>query len=88
MVAGDPIFYLHHANMDRVWWSWQVQKPERRLEEISGPIVELDYDNEQAGNITLDTPIHVGSTVNVTVRVRDVMDIEAGYLCYTYDKLY
>ena len=21
-VGGDPLFYLHHANMDRIWESW------------------------------------------------------------------
>ena len=21
-VGGDPIFYLHHSNMDRIWESW------------------------------------------------------------------
>jgi hypothetical protein len=21
-VGGDPIFYLHHANLDRIWESW------------------------------------------------------------------
>lgn len=23
--AGDPIFWLHHANIDRLWWLWQQQ---------------------------------------------------------------
>ena len=21
-VGGDPIFYLHHCNLDRIWESW------------------------------------------------------------------
>lgn len=23
----DPIFYLHHANVDRLWWNWQQTHP-------------------------------------------------------------
>lgn len=73
--------------MDRAWWSWQTRNIER-LEDISGPLVRFDYNNEVAGNVTLDTKIHVGATVNITTTVRDVMDIEGGRLCYTYDKVY
>ena len=28
---GDPIFYFHHAMLDRVWWIWQMQDPDTRL---------------------------------------------------------
>ncbi|KAJ3317848.1 hypothetical protein HDV06_001089 [Boothiomyces sp. JEL0866] len=24
---GDPIFYMHHRNVDRLWWIWQKQNP-------------------------------------------------------------
>ncbi|KAI5798769.1 hypothetical protein FPQ18DRAFT_366119 [Pyronema domesticum] len=34
---GDPLFYLHHAQMDRLWWKWQQMDPERRLKDIAGP---------------------------------------------------
>src|SRR5437899_2739980 len=33
---GDPIFYLHHAWLDRLWWLWQTQHPETRLTEVGG----------------------------------------------------
>jgi tyrosinase len=28
---GDPVFYFHHGMLDRIWWIWQMQDPENRL---------------------------------------------------------
>jgi tyrosinase len=28
---GDPIFYFHHAMLDRLWWIWQMQDPDTRV---------------------------------------------------------
>lgn len=33
---GDPIFYLHHTWLDKIWWDWQAQDLPRRLTEIEG----------------------------------------------------
>lgn len=33
---GDPAFYLHHAQVDRVWTIWQALKPEERLNQVFG----------------------------------------------------
>lgn len=33
---GDPIFYLHHTYLDKVWWGWQALNLSVRLTEISG----------------------------------------------------
>lgn len=83
----EPVFYLHHANLDRLWWSWQKQDLARRLTDISGPINHLDYDNTLGGNVTLSFGFGIG--VNAPdVTIGDVMDIGAGVLCYDYDKLY
>ena len=27
----DPIFFLHHRNVDRLWWIWQNENPELAL---------------------------------------------------------
>lgn len=29
---GDPLFYLHHAQIDRVWWLWQLLDPSTRMQ--------------------------------------------------------
>ncbi|KAK5655291.1 hypothetical protein OQA88_5858 [Cercophora sp. LCS_1] len=28
---GDPAFYFHHGMLDRVWWIWQMQDPDKRV---------------------------------------------------------
>ncbi|PMD34560.1 Di-copper centre-containing protein [Hyaloscypha variabilis F] len=28
---GDPVFYAHHGMIDRLWWIWQMQDPEKRM---------------------------------------------------------
>lgn len=86
--AGDPIFYLHHANVDRAWWSWQTRNLEKRTKDISGPLVAFDWDNEQGGNVTLDHDIAIFETVSMEAKVRDVMHIQKGVLCYEYDGIY
>ncbi|CZT16310.1 uncharacterized protein RCC_02152 [Ramularia collo-cygni] len=32
---GDPIFFLHHTNLDRLFWAWQ-QRNATRLQDVSG----------------------------------------------------
>lgn len=95
---GDPIFYMHHSNLDRLWWSWQVKDLTKRLKDISGPLNLMDYSNQSGGNATLALRMTLGgvqwrSGQNVTIQ--DVMDIRGastngtgGVLCYDYDKVY
>lgn len=34
---GDPLFFLHHTNLDRLWWEWQLVDPDTRTYAI-GPL--------------------------------------------------
>lgn len=40
---GDPLFYLHHTWLDKLWWDWQAQDLPRRLEDMGGENVQSDY---------------------------------------------
>jgi tyrosinase len=33
---SDPVFWLHHAQVDRIWSVWQGLDPEKRIEEMWG----------------------------------------------------
>ena len=33
---GDPLFYMHHTWLDKIWWDWQELDPETRLTAIGG----------------------------------------------------
>ncbi|KAJ3126939.1 hypothetical protein HK098_006979 [Nowakowskiella sp. JEL0407] len=85
--SGDPIFYLHHAQLDKIWWDWQKLDSTKRLKEVSGPVVpygtfdpKLPYQNA-----TLDFPLHLNElSAPFNISISDVMDIKGGPLCYEY----
>jgi tyrosinase len=85
---ADPIFYLHHSNIDRTWWSWQTRNLAVREAEISGPLVFFDYGNAIAGNATLTTPVWVGLADPVEYEAGELLHIQKGPFCYRYDELY
>ncbi|KAF8246821.1 Di-copper centre-containing protein [Wilcoxina mikolae CBS 423.85] len=85
---GDPIFYLHHAQVDRLWWLWQKQNLKKRLRDIAGPDTQFAYPFDFKGpkpykNITLEYPLKMGGLVE-DVQISDVMDVKSGVLCYDY----
>ncbi|KAH7311208.1 monooxygenase [Stachybotrys elegans] len=78
---NEPLFFLHHANVDRVWAKWQGRN-ETRL---------ADYSGIKFRNATV--PAHIDDTMPVmrlTEKepvVRDFMDVQADSLCYTYSSM-
>ncbi|KAF2815951.1 Di-copper centre-containing protein, partial [Mytilinidion resinicola] len=86
--CSDPLFYLHHANLDRLWVKWEAAIP-YRLYDISGPDTQFAYPFNFFGdvaykNVTLDFPMFFGKLgpEKPFVPIRNVMDISA--MCYKY----
>ncbi len=78
---GDPMFWLHHGQIDRTWWIWQNQDLANRQDAIAGTITLLN--NPPSRNGTLQDTLNMG--VNApTVQIKDVMSTVAGPLCYIY----
>lgn len=75
----DPLFYVHHASLDRMWWRWQWENPEVRLTEYSGKHMF----NSTPGEANLkDVLLYGGFTEDVLVE--RAMSTESGELCYRY----
>ncbi|KAF2853058.1 monooxygenase [Plenodomus tracheiphilus IPT5] len=77
---GDPLFYLHHGNLDRVFWEWQQMDRETRLNDVGGPVVPFDYGGE---NVTLGFEVGMGRLAG-KVTLKNLLNTEDGTLCYTY----
>ncbi|TPX71634.1 hypothetical protein CcCBS67573_g06104 [Chytriomyces confervae] len=80
---NDPVFFLHHGLVDKVWWRWQQ----------SCPAYVLDYEGTLA---RADDPISDGksnvayATLNIDSwkwwTVADMLDTQGDTLCYTYSQ--
>lgn len=78
----EPLFFLHHAQIDRLWWLWQQKNPSKRLSEYSGE--HMHYKEQGSRKVKLnDTLAMMGLAADV--KVRDVMDIHNDRLCFTYE---
>ncbi|CAK1363797.1 unnamed protein product [Cercospora beticola] len=83
---GDPIFYLHHAMIDRVWWIWQhIENPfQRQFSDgaISG--TRTFWDMPPSANATLDDMIDFRYAAGPACPIRDLLSTVDGPFCYVY----
>jgi tyrosinase len=81
--ANDPVFFLHHAQVDHVWAIWQ-NLSDANFHAYGGPV----YPNG-TGVSTLDSLLYMAPYVTPDRPVRDVMDTVnkdgTGFLCYVYE---
>jgi len=81
---GDPLFYLHHGMIDKVWWIWQLLDQETRTgaQGISGTNTFLNQPPSE--ETTLDSPQNIGHAATSTYKMRDLMKTTEGPFCYIY----
>ncbi|MCJ1403805.1 hypothetical protein MMC11_007028 [Xylographa trunciseda] len=78
---GDPMFWLHHAQIDRVWWIWQNQNIAARLNQVSATITINNTPPSRNG--TLQDKVDLG--VNAPpVAMSNLVSTIGGPFCYIY----
>ncbi|KAI0132820.1 hypothetical protein BJ170DRAFT_615493 [Xylariales sp. AK1849] len=84
VAPGDPAFYLHHGQIDRVYWIWQLQDLEKRLGEVAGTITPGNSPPSRNG--TADDELDLGFLAE-KVRLGDALTTIGGIggtFCYVY----
>ncbi|KAI1173833.1 Di-copper centre-containing protein [Nemania sp. FL0916] len=85
---NDPVFYLHHAQVDRLWWLWQQEDAEHRLYAFQGAA-----ENQLFGGSNSSEKASVAASLNDVltfgrfgdhVQIRDLMRTDTSLLCYKY----
>lgn len=73
----DPVWFLHHAQIDRLFWLWQLDDAPHRVE-YQG-LIETSPELQEA----LDAPMPMNGLA-ADLPARDVLSTEGKLLCYRY----
>ncbi|KAG7293508.1 hypothetical protein NEMBOFW57_003560 [Staphylotrichum longicolle] len=81
---SDPVFWLHHAQIDRLWTIWQnLGRPEeQRTQQVWG--TQTAANTPPSDNVTLDTLVPFGR-LSPSKPVRELVSTVDGPFCYIYE---
>lgn len=84
---NEPMFFLHHGNIDRLWWIWQKLNPKNQAAFAGGSVQNFTrpdlFPNGQAPWMSTSTPIPTAGMYQ-SVTIGDVLDTTGNTLCYIY----
>jgi len=81
---GDPWFWFHHAQIDRVYWIWQNLDLETRLKTIAGTITFMNQPPSR--NATVEDILQLGVNDGFEgIKIKDALSTMKGPFCYIYE---
>lgn len=81
---GDPVFYLHHSMIDRIWWIWQMLDTPERVNGKTALMGTNTFLNiPPSANTTFDDYVKYGYAAP-SRQIRDLMSTVSGPFCYVY----
>ena len=81
---GDPAFFFHHANVDRMWTIWQERDLLNRQYALNGTV--LNYDPPEAPLLTLETVVDWGVLGGARPFVELMSNVRYGFN-YVYEDM-
>lgn len=86
---GDPVFFLHHANIDHIWWLWQMQDPETRVTNwttaVNGPFT-MNNQTAPFKNGTAEDIQDLGFVAEgQTHKLGELLETTSDIFCYVYE---
>jgi tyrosinase len=77
------MFFVHHTQIDRLWWMWQQENPSVRNMEYSGPQTQDKFDGTTPPQATVDDLLPMLGMAD-DLPVKDLLTTESDLLCYVY----
>lgn len=82
---NEPLFWLHHGQVDRLWWIWQNQRPLERAFQING--TRTLGNSPPSADATIEDLINVGfvdGEYEEGLAIKNYVSTMGGPLCYIY----
>ncbi|KAG0146059.1 hypothetical protein CROQUDRAFT_44897 [Cronartium quercuum f. sp. fusiforme G11] len=79
--SGEPLFFLHHSMVDRVWWLWQQLDPAQRTQTIYG--TGTMYNIPPSPKMTLEDYIDLDVNAG-PIQLKNLMSTIEGPFNYVY----
>lgn len=85
---AEPVFYLHHANIDRVWWIWQMLDEENRVWSEKGALSGTNtfHNRPPSANTTFEDWVQFEHAApGMERQLKELMSTRGGSpFCYVY----
>ncbi|KDN35280.1 hypothetical protein RSAG8_11715, partial [Rhizoctonia solani AG-8 WAC10335] len=86
--ANEPVFHLHHGNVDRLWWLWQEKSSINKNAFHGGSVQNTSslgvFPNGQAPWLNKTTPLP-GAGLWPTYTIEQTLDTRSWPWCYVYE---
>ncbi|CUA68023.1 hypothetical protein RSOLAG22IIIB_07703 [Rhizoctonia solani] len=86
--ANEPMFHMHHGNVDRLWWLWQEKSQVNKAAFHGGSVQNMSalttYPNGQTPWLNKTSLIPTAGMYE-SYSIEQVMDTRSWPLCYVYE---
>jgi len=89
--VNEPLFWMHHAMIDKLWYDWQHRNPANAMSYFGGSVEVLQnlsaynqYPNGGPPYLGLNSTMPADGLFP-EVDIGDVMNTTSGILCYVYE---
>ncbi|KAJ1309454.1 hypothetical protein OPQ81_006230 [Rhizoctonia solani] len=86
--TNDPVFHLHHGNIDRLWWLWQEKSDKSKYAYHGGSVQDVtrldEYPNGLPPWLNKNTKLPTAGLWN-EYTIGETLDTRSWPFCYVYE---
>lgn len=83
---GDPLWFLHHAMIDRMWNIWQTQDLKNRVHTVADTLTILNYPPSRNATLSDTVDLHyIGGSAHPIRTIDALSKSWDGDFCYIYE---